>query len=64
MAVYGDETSYPGMNYSWLDAPRLLNNLAHPDVLRHAGFGGGARRFAINPRTCVNRARDTAISAS
>ncbi len=64
MAVYGDETSYPGMIYPWLDAPRLLNGLANPDALRHAGFGGGARRFAINPRICANRARDTATSAS
>ncbi len=64
MAVYGDETSYPGMIYPWLDTLRLLNGLAHPDALRHAGFGGGGRRSAIKPRTCANRARDTAISAS
>ena len=62
--VYGDETSYPGMIYPWLGTLRLLNGLAHPDALRHAGFGGGARRSAIKPRTCANRARDTATSAS
>ena len=64
MAVYGDETSYPGIIYPWLGTLRLLNGLANPDVLHHVGFGGGARRFSINPRTCANRARDTATSAS
>jgi len=64
MAVYGDETSYPVMIYPWLGALCLLNGLAHPDALRHTGFGGGTRRFAINPRTCANRARDTATSAN
>jgi hypothetical protein len=64
MAVYGDETSYPGMIYPWFGTLRLLNGLVHPDALRHAGFGGGARRSAIKPRTGANRARDTATSTN
>ncbi len=64
LAVYDDETSYPGMIYPWLGTFRLLNGLAHPDALRHAGFGGGVRRSAIKPRTCASSARDTATSAS
>ncbi len=64
MAVYDDETSYPGMIYPWLDTLRLLNGLANPDALRHAVLDSRALRFAINPRTCANRERDTATSAS
>ncbi len=45
MAVYGDKASYPGMIYPRLGTLRLLNGLAHPDALRHAGFGGGARKL-------------------
>jgi hypothetical protein len=38
MAVYGDKTSYPGMLYPWCSTLRLLNGLAHPAALRHAGL--------------------------
>jgi hypothetical protein len=33
MAIYCDETGYPGMIYPWLGTLRLLNGLAHPDAL-------------------------------
>jgi hypothetical protein len=39
-AVYGDDTSYPGMIYPWIGTLCLLNGLIIPDVLRHAGFNG------------------------
>jgi hypothetical protein len=41
-AVYGDESSYPDTIFPWLGTLCLLNDLALPDALRHAGFGGAA----------------------
>jgi hypothetical protein len=55
MVVYDDEASYPGMMCPWLGTLRLLIDLAHPDSVRHAGLGGGARRSAIKPKTCAIR---------
>jgi hypothetical protein len=48
MAVYGDETSYPGMIYPWLDTPRLLNGLANPDACIHERCS--LTRYAPNTR--------------
>ena len=48
MAVYGDETNYPGTIYPWLEAPRLLNGLANPDALLHTGFRGGGALGSAN----------------
>lgn len=42
MGVYGDETSYPGMIYPWLDTLRLLNGLANPDACIHERCSLGA----------------------
>jgi hypothetical protein len=58
MAVYGDETSYPGMIYPWLDAPRLLDGLANPDALRHAALsqklGWLESEFGLRLERCAN----------
>lgn len=43
VAVYWDETGYPGMIYLWLDTPCLPYGVALPDALDQAGFGGVGR---------------------